>query len=91
MFSYQGTVGFGFLACPELLPDSAELAAGIRTAFDELLALVPAATPLSLRPEPERSERPDRTDRPEHPERAAGPVTTTPRRTRSPNRHRVPA
>ncbi len=86
VFSYQGTVGFGFLACPELLPDGAELAAGIRSAFDELLALVPAATPLSFRPE--RSERPDRNDRPE---RAPGPITTTPRRTRSTNRRRVPA
>jgi WS/DGAT/MGAT family acyltransferase len=77
VFSYQGRVGFGFLACPQLLPDCTQLADGIGAAFDELSALEPTATPIPLHP-----------DRPGH---TPGPVTGTPRRTRSTTRRRVPA
>ena len=42
VLSYMDNVDFGFLACPELVPDVEAMAANVETAMAELLAAQPA-------------------------------------------------
>jgi diacylglycerol O-acyltransferase len=38
VFSYTGSIDFGFMVCRELVPHQWSLAEGIRVALDDLLA-----------------------------------------------------
>ena len=44
VMSYQDSLDFGLLACPDVLPDVWHLAEGLRLALDELVAATGVAT-----------------------------------------------
>jgi WS/DGAT/MGAT family acyltransferase len=48
VISYQDSVGFGFLACHELAPDIDRLAAAVRSALAELVALADIGTEVEV-------------------------------------------